>query len=117
MTKKSLALVTGASSGIGEAFARRLAERGDDLVLVARSEDRLHGLADELRSHYGTASEVIAADLTDPDQRTVIEKRLGTRPVDILVNNAGFGTSGALAALPVDGEVNEIELNVTALVR
>src|SRR5438094_376181 len=112
MAQKGLSMVTGASSGIGEALARRLAERGDDLVLVARNGDRLHALADELKRHYGTESEIIAADLTDPDQRSVVEQRLADdqSPVDVLVNNAGFGTSGDLATLPVDGEVNEIEL-------
>src|SRR4051794_17098631 len=114
---KKRALVTGASSGIGEAFARRLAERGDDLVLVARSGGRLEALADELRGRYGTDSEVIVADLTDPDELAVVEKRLATGPVDVLVNNAGFGTSGDLVTLAIDDEVNEIELNVTALVR
>ena len=119
MGQKRLALVTGASSGIGEAFARRLAERGDDLVLVARNGGRLHALADELKGHYGTATEVIAADLTDPDQLVIVEKRLGDdqHPVDILVNNAGFGTSGDFATLPIEGEVNELDLNIAALVR
>src|SRR5947209_4992129 len=114
-----IALVTGASSGIGEAFVRRLAERGDDLVVVARNEGRLHALADDLRRHYGTTTEIIAADLSDAGQLAVVEKRLSDdqQPVDLLVNNAGFGTSGGFAELPIEEEVTEIELNVVALVR
>jgi short-subunit dehydrogenase len=115
------ALVTGASAGIGRAFAERLASRGSDLVLVARDAGRLEALADELRSH-GRAVEVLPADLTDPVARATVEQRLAEpdghqAPVDLLVNNAGSGTSGAFHELPVDGEEREIELNVVALVR
>jgi short-subunit dehydrogenase len=119
MPQNRLAMVTGASSGIGEAFARLLAARGDDLVLVARSETRLRALAGELRSRHGVDIEVQPADLVDAGERAVVEKRLrpGLRPVDVLINNAGFGTSGEFAALPLAGEVDEIELNVIALVR
>src|SRR3954453_8241979 len=113
------ALVTGASSGIGEALARQLAERGDDLVLVARNEGRLQALADDLGRHYGIKTEVIAADLSNDGQLATVEKRVrdDQQPIDLLVKNAGFGSSGRFSEMPIDGEVNEVELNVVALVR
>lgn len=114
----SRALITGASSGIGEAFARRLAARGSDVVLVARRADRLEDLARELEGH-GQRVEVLAVDLTDPDGVTQVERRLvaADQPVDLLVNNAGFGTTGRFVDLPVERELEMIELNVVALVR
>lgn len=113
------ALVTGASSGIGRAFALALAAAGSDLVLVARRADRLETLAGELRSTVGGDVEVVVADLTDDDALRVVEARVADdqRPVDLLVNNAGFGTSGWFAELPVEVEVEEIRLNVVAPVR
>src|SRR5437016_4855709 len=90
MGKWHRALVTGASSGIGEAFARELAHQGTHLVLVARREGRLERLAGQLRSQ-GVEAEVIVADLLRPEDRLVVEKRLDAddAPVDLLVNNAG----------------------------
>ncbi|MBA3655424.1 MAG: SDR family oxidoreductase [Actinobacteria bacterium] len=113
------ALVTGASSGIGLAFARRLAADGNDLVVVARSGGRLHELAEELKRTHRSEAEVLVADLTTPDGVAAVERRLAdtSQAVDLLVNNAGFGTFGRFAELPIDKEVEEIELNVVALVR
>jgi hypothetical protein len=95
------ALVTGASVGIGRSFAEHLARRGSDLVLVARDEARLEELAGRLRSEHGRAVEVLVADLTDPEARGRVERRLAepgdAAPVDLLVNNAGFGVHYALA--------------------
>lgn len=113
------ALVTGASSGIGEGFARELAARGTGLVLVARRTDRLESLAAQLRERHHVDVEVLTADLTEPDQLRRVEERLAdpARPVELLVNNAGFGTTGRFADLPVEGEERQIGLNVLALVR
>ncbi|TDD69031.1 SDR family oxidoreductase [Actinomadura darangshiensis] len=111
------ALVTGASSGIGESFARLLAGRGTDLVIVARRAELLDGLARELVERYRVAVEVVAADLTDPAQRAEVEARLRAEPVELLVNNAGYGAFGAFAELPLNDHLAQIDLNVAALVR
>lgn len=115
----STALVTGASSGIGRAFAAELAARGTDLVIVARRRDRLEALASELQVSHGRHVEVIVADLSDPDQLADVEARLADadRPVELLINNAGFGTSGHFCDLEVDREEQQIRVNVVALVR
>src|SRR5256886_10063488 len=101
-TTKPVALVTGASSGIGAAFARALAARGDDLVVVARDETRLEELAETLEKEHGTAVEVLATDLTAKKGMAVVEARLESAepPIDLLVNNAGMGTYGKFAELP-----------------
>jgi uncharacterized protein len=113
------ALVTGASSGIGEAFARILAGRGNDVVLVARDQARLDALAREIEAAHGARAEVLPADLTDLEQLERVEARCHDQdaPIEILVNNAGFGTFGAFHTLDLDAEIREIELNVVALVR
>lgn len=96
--RKPLALVTGASAGIGAAFARELAARGHDLVLVARRRERLEALAAELQARHGTTSTILAADLNQPQAPREIVEALQARglAVDVLVNNAGYGVPGFL---------------------
>jgi short-subunit dehydrogenase len=115
----STALVTGASAGIGRAFAVGLATRGHDLVLVARDAARLEELAVELRAAHGIAADVLAADLLTEEGIVGVTSRLADehRPVELLVNNAGFGTYGRFTELEVAHEVEEVELNVVALLR
>jgi uncharacterized protein len=110
-----VALITGASVGIGEQFARQLSERGHDVVLVARDTARLEALAKEIEGRNGAHAEVLKADLTDPEQLATVEAR--ARQVDLLVNNAGFGTFGSFHTLDIETEIREINLNVIALVR
>lgn len=112
------AIVTGASSGIGLAFAERLAREGHDLVVVARRVDRLDALAKDLREQTGVDVEVIPADLTEAAGLRSVEDRVSRAgAMSLLVNSAGFGTSGPLIALDPDEEESEIRLNVIALVR
>src|SRR6185295_19256719 len=98
MTRKT-ALVTGASSGIGLDLARVLAANGNDVVLVARGEDRLRQLAEELAKRHGITAHVIVADLIRPHESASIAGELKKRTieVDVLVNNAGFGLTGPFA--------------------
>lgn len=114
-----VALVTGASSGIGEAFAHALAGRGDDLVVVARNEARLEQLAESLEKEHDIEVEVLTADLASPKGCDVVEARLASAdpPVDLLVNNAGIGTYGRFAGLPGETESREVRLNVLAVVQ
>lgn len=96
------ALVTGASKGLGEAYARELASRGAHLVLVARSADALHALADEIRATHSVRVDVIAADLSDrrsPQRVLDAVDGLGL-DVDLLVNNAGMGAVGPFLVRP-----------------
>ncbi|MGH7898542.1 MAG: SDR family NAD(P)-dependent oxidoreductase [Candidatus Binatia bacterium] len=114
----SVALVTGASSGIGADFARQLAAEGSDVVAVARRADRLAELKSEIEGRGSARCHVIAMDLSRPEAPGELHReteRLGLE-VDWLVNNAGFGTSGAFATLPLERENEEIQLNVIALV-
>ena len=119
MSVKPVALVTGASSGIGEHLARQLAERGHDLVLVARDQGRLEALAKEVGDAFNAAAQVLPADLTSPEQLATVEGRCrdDNSPIDMLVNNAAFGSFGPFHTLDVDAETREIQLNVVALTR
>jgi short-subunit dehydrogenase len=108
------ALVTGASSGIGRAFAERLAADGYDVVLVARDRQRLDALAVRLRTERGVTADVLVADLADPGQRHRVEERLRDG-VDLLVNNAGYATSGEFVDTPPDVLAANLEVNVGAV--
>jgi uncharacterized protein len=112
------ALITGASSGLGEVFAYQLAQKGYDLVLTARREGRLATVAAKARETGIGRVEIIAADLGQHDAPAAILRELETfgLKVDYLVNNAGFGTSGRFDRLPLERELEEIALNVTSLV-
>ncbi|HYO41308.1 MAG TPA: SDR family oxidoreductase [Nocardioidaceae bacterium] len=112
------ALVTGATAGIGLSFARRLAATGHDLVLVARSRDRLESVARELAS-YGGEVEVLVADLGDRAQLGQVEARLAdpARPVDLVVNNAGFGLRRPFLDNSADEEQLLLDVLVTAVLR
>lgn len=115
---KGTALLTGASSGIGAIYADRLARRGYDLILVARSRKRLDGLAKRLRDETDRAIEAVAADLNDKVDLTRIEAILRTNAgITMLVNNAGVGATGPLLSSDVDKMEDMIALNVTALTR
>jgi short-subunit dehydrogenase len=112
---RPLAIVTGASAGIGLALARTLAREGHDLALVARREDQLTELAAELKSRYGADSLVVALDLTADDAADQLVNALGGRDVDVLVNNAGFGGLGRFAERSREDDLRMVALNVTAL--
>lgn len=113
------ALVTGATAGLGASFARALAERGYDLVLVARDADRLQEAATRLAAAYGVQAEVLAADLADPAQRLRVEQRLtaADEPITLLVNNAGFGLKQRFLDNTADDEQLMLGVLVTAVLR
>lgn len=115
----STALVTGATAGIGNAFVRRLAKDGYDLVLVSRNEQRLASLADELRAAYGVQVEVLAADLAEDDGCRSVEQRLADpdRPVDLLVNNAGFSVHRRFVTGDIEDEERMLRVLVRAVLR
>ena len=121
MTNRSagVALVTGASAGIGAEFARQLAARGHDLVVVARDAARLEGLAVEFREHHGVTVEVLAADLLEPSGLARVEDRIAAsdRPIEVLVNNAGFGLHDDFDLNPIEDELKLLELLVTVPMR
>lgn len=109
--------MTGASSGIGAAFAQRLAQHGYALVLVARDGSRLSGMREELLQAGAASVDVLAADLTHPEQRDAVCERLedASRPIDLLVNNAGMGLGKNFLASTRKELRGQVELNVTAV--
>jgi uncharacterized protein len=116
--RRQTVIVTGASSGLGAEFARQLARRGADLVLVARRADRLKDLADELTRAHGVTVTVVARDLGQPDAGRTLRAELESRGIYAtgLVNNAGFGSHNALTDEDPDRLQSMIALNVSALV-
>ena len=109
------ALITGGTSGIGAEFARQLAARGDDLILVARDPDRLAETATELKERYGVAVETISADLGVREEVLPVAARLASteQPVDMLVNNAGFGMPTSL----VTDDTSALERGIDVMIR
>jgi short-subunit dehydrogenase len=117
MTQRPLALVTGASSGIGATFARALAARGYDLLLVARDADRLSALRDEL-ARLGAGATIVPADLTGDTGLAATEAAIATAGrLDLLVNNAGFGTTGSFATTDAARQEQMLQLHVIAVSR
>jgi uncharacterized protein len=114
----STALVTGASSGIGAEIARELARRGRGVTLVARREDRLRELADQLTIAHGIRAEIVGASVADHDGRTKLVEEIESRglTVEILVNNAGYGSAGRFQDSDADNEEAMVRLNCEALV-
>ncbi|HEY4372270.1 MAG TPA: SDR family oxidoreductase [Burkholderiales bacterium] len=118
MSKKTTALITGASTGIGATYAERLARRGHDLVLVARDIKRLEELAKRLRVETGVAVDLLPADLTRAEDLAKVEARLREdAKIGLLVNNAGMAAHGSYASPDLQGWQSLIALNITALTR
>ncbi|UJP11300.1 SDR family oxidoreductase [Microbacterium sp. KUDC0406] len=113
------ALITGASAGLGAEFARQLAARGADLVLVARGVDALESLAAELREAHGISADVMSADLSAESDVELVAARLrdAADPIDLLVNNAGFGLPLQFADNDIDEEVRHLRVHVEAPMR
>jgi short-subunit dehydrogenase len=111
-------LITGASSGIGEVFARKLAARGRNVLLVARSEEKLITLCNELGRSNSIRAQYVALDLSQPDSpaRLFEEAQKRGLHIDMLVNNAGFGSMGEFSKLDLARELNMIDLNIKSLV-
>jgi short-subunit dehydrogenase len=117
--EKRTALITGASSGIGKAFAEALSARGANVILVARSKDKLTSLASEIKKQFKVKAEVIAADLSDPKAPPKIHAAVIKKgyQVDVLINNAGFGTYGQFHTQSADKENKEVMVNAAAVVQ
>jgi len=119
MNPRPIALVTGASAGIGENFARYLAERGHDLVIVARDESRLKERADKWSASYGINVDILPADLATISGMERVENRLKdrNRPIEVLINNAGFGINKSFSSSELNEENNLLEVLVRAPMR
>jgi hypothetical protein len=117
--EKKTILITGASSGIGKAFAETLSGRGANVILVARSRDKLMSLASEIKKQSKVKAEVIVADLSDPKAPARVHAAVTKKgyQIDVLINNAGFGTQGQFHTLPAEVEQKEVMLNAAAVVQ
>ncbi len=115
--QRQMALITGASGGIGEALAHEFARGGYDLILVARSEAKLQALAGELAAKHGIQARALAYDLADPASPRLLSEQLTALGlgVDVLVNNAGFATYGPFVELELDGELRMLQVNIVTL--
>ncbi|GAA1724908.1 SDR family NAD(P)-dependent oxidoreductase [Microcella frigidaquae] len=115
----SIALITGATAGIGAEFARQLAARGDDLVIVARDAERLARTAAELQHAHGVHVEALSADLLTEEGVAAVEHRLADehRPVDLLINNAGYGIRGDVLTTTLEDELHHLDIHVTVPLR
>ena len=109
--KKQYAVITGASSGIGTEFAKRLAKEGYQLCLIARRKERLEEIAQEL----DTECDIITADLSNMDECKRVVAELGDKEIDVFINNAGFGYCGETLNIETDTELNMIDLNIKAM--
>ncbi|MGL4305654.1 MAG: mycolate reductase [Mycobacteriaceae bacterium] len=114
-TNTARAVVTGASSGIGEALATELAARGHNLIVVARRTELLEKLKTTLENKYGVVVEVRGIDLSDREKRTKLAQELSEREISILCNNAGIATFGPVAGLDPAYERDQVELNAVAV--
>ncbi len=116
--KKGVALITGASGGIGAVYANRLARQGYDLILVARGTEKLERVAAELRDQFGSTVDTIVADLAVPAQLSKVEARIKNDPgITVLVNNAGIGSTAQTLEADVEAMSAMVSLNVNALMR
>ncbi len=115
---RTIALVTGATSGIGACFADRLAREGHNLVIVGRDSERLAAKASSLQAH-GVEVEIISADLATEDGLKAVEERVldSSRPIEVLINNAGIGMKGSFAEVPGAEHDHMVDLNVRAVLR
>lgn len=113
------ALITGATAGIGAAFAVKLARAGHNVVLVARDTERLAEYAEKLSAEYGVETEALTADLATDAGIAAVEERLAdpARPVDLLINNAGFGNKGAFLTVPLQAELDMQKVHIEAVLR
>lgn len=118
MTEREVALITGASMGIGKELAQIFAADGHDLVLVARSEGKLRSLAQELEAAHGITAHVVPSDLSEPSAPEAIFSSLRSQgvEVDYLVNNAGFGATGPFAKLSLETQMDMLQVNIDSLV-
>lgn len=116
--RPGVAMVTGASSGIGAAFARRLASEGYNLILVARREERLRSLADDLKRQYAVDAEILVADLAlSADVDRIVQRAEQCDTLRVLINNAGFGRFGHFVHVPIEKHLAMISVHVLASVR